>query len=139
MPIQLRVTLIIASLVTCYFTLRKIRKSQMQIEDSLFWIFTSISLVILSVFPKIAFFFSDILAIDSAVNFVYLVVIFLLILKVFMLSVKLSQTEERIKSLVQRIAIDTKQNEKNIKKWNILKKCFRKQRQQWKKCKNFKS
>lgn len=124
MPIQLRVTLIIASLVTCYFTLRKIRKSQMQIEDSLFWIFTSISLVILSVFPKIAFFFSDILAIDSAVNFVYLVVIFLLILKVFMLSVKLSQTEERIKSLVQRIAIDTKQNEKNIKKMEYTQEMF---------------
>lgn len=110
MSLQLRVALIIISAVACYYTLHKIRKSQMQIEDSLYWIITSIALVILSIFPKIAFFFADLLAIDSAANFVYLAVIFVLILKVFMLSVKLSQTEERIKCLVQRIAIDNKKN-----------------------------
>lgn len=117
MPIQLRIALIIISLLTCYYTLSKIRKSQMQIEDSLFWIFTSISLVVLSIFPKIAFFFAGLFAIDSAVNFVFLVIIFILILKVFMLSIRLSQTEERLKSLVQRLAIDSNKNEKIIRQF----------------------
>lgn len=111
MSIQLRVVLIIISVLTCYYTLYKIKKSQIQIEDSIFWIFTSISLVLLSIFPQIAFFCADLLAIDSAVNFVYLAVIFLLIIKVFMLSIKLSQTEERIKNLVQRIAIESHKNQ----------------------------
>lgn len=125
MPIQLRVVLIIASLATCYYTLHKIRKSQIKIEDALFWILTSISLVLLSIFPSIAFFFADLLVIDSSVNFVYLVVIFFLILKVFVLSIKLSQMEERIKNLVQRIAIDQDESKKTLEQFESIFKIYK--------------
>ena len=77
----LKIILIIVCTMTCYYTLRKIRKSQMQIEDSLFWILISIVLVIISIFPQIADFMSKLLGIGATVNFVFLAMIFILLIK----------------------------------------------------------
>lgn len=108
----LRIVLIIVCFLTCYYALHKIRKSQMLIEDSIFWIFFSIGLVLISIFPNIAYFLANILGIGSPVNFVFLAVIFILIFKVFSMSIKMSQLEYRIKNLVQQIAIKTYELEK---------------------------
>lgn len=105
MTIVLRIVLIIACLMTCYYTLHKIRKAQMQIEDSIFWILFSFVLVVISIFPQIAFFISDLLGIGASVNFVFLAMIFILLFKTFSMSIKISQLEYRIKNLVQQIAI----------------------------------
>lgn len=105
MSLILRIMLIASCMMTCVYTLRKIRKSQMQIEDSLFWICMSFGLVFLSIFPGIATKLTELLGIISPVNFVFLVMIFILILKVFLLSLKVSQLEDKQKHLVQRIAI----------------------------------
>lgn len=106
MTITLRVVLIVACGLTCWYTLRKIRKSQMQIEDSLFWIFLSFGLAVVSLFPGLAEYFAGVLGIYSPTNFVFLAVIFLLLIKVFTLTLKFSQLEEKLKRLVQRIAIE---------------------------------
>lgn len=112
----LRIVLIMVCLLTCYYALRKIRKSQMQIEDSIFWILFSIILVIISIVPNIAYFLAHLLGIGSPVNFVFLVVIFIMIFKVFSLSIKISQLEYRIKNLVQQIAIKNHELENKNKK-----------------------
>lgn len=116
---QLRIILVIVCILVCAFTLRKIKKAQMQIEDSLFWIVISFALVILSIFPEIIEIFSKILGIESTVNCVFLIMIFLLFIKAFMMSIKISQLEEKLKNLVQRLAIQRNDDEKNTK--NILK------------------
>ena len=109
---QLRIILVIVCILVCAFTLRKIKKAQIQIEDSLFWIIISFALVILSIFPGIAEMLSKILGIESTVNCVFLVMIFILFIKIFMLSIKISQLEEKIKNLVQRLAIQRNEDEK---------------------------
>lgn len=98
-------------MLTCAYTLRKIRKSQMQIEDSLYWIIISVGLVIMSLFPRIVDFFSDLCGVGATVNFVFLVMIFILLAKVFLMSLKMSQMEERIKKLVQRMTIQNLEND----------------------------
>ncbi|MDE7311290.1 MAG: DUF2304 domain-containing protein [Eubacterium sp.] len=108
----LRFVLVIACLLTCYYTLHKIRKSQMQIEDSVFWIIISGLLVLVSIFPDIAYFASDLLGIGAPVNFVFLAMIFILLYKVFLMSVRISQLEYRVKNLVQQIAIKNHELEK---------------------------
>ena len=87
----LRIVLIIVCFLTCYYALYKIRKSQMQIEDAIFWILFSITLVIISIVPHIAYFLANLLGIGSPVNFVFLSVIFIMIFKVFSISIKMSQ------------------------------------------------
>lgn len=116
MTTLLRTVLIIVCFLTCCYALHKIRKSQMQIEDSIFWILFSVALVVISMFPNIAYFLADLLGVGSPVNFVFLAVIFILIFKVFSMSIKMSQLEYRIKNLVQQIAIKNHELESRSRK-----------------------
>ena len=115
MTTTLKIVLMVMCFLTCYYTLHKIRKAQMQIEDSIFWILFSISLVLVSIFPNIAYFTSELLGIGSPVNFVFLIMIFILLFKLFSMSIKMSQLEYRIRNLVQQIAIKNYESEKNEK------------------------
>lgn len=103
---QLRMVLIVVSVVTTWLILRKIRMSKMRIEDSIFWIGFSLMLIVFSVFPEIVYWMSDLSGTQTPVNFIFLFMIFVLILRMFRLTVKISQLETKVRDLTQRIAID---------------------------------
>lgn len=103
---QLRMVLIVVSVVTTWLILRKIRMSKMRIEDSIFWIGFSLMLIVFSVFPEIVYWMSDLSGTQTPVNFIFLFMIFVLILRMFRLTVKISQLETKVRDLAQRIAID---------------------------------
>jgi len=105
MSITLRCLLSLVSLLSCAYTLRRIRKAQMQIDDSIFWIVLSILLVFISIFPDIAAFLSGAIGIESPANAVFLAVIFLLLAKLFGLSVQVSQLHQKIRTISQEIAL----------------------------------
>ena len=113
MNLTLRIVLIVASLLVMFYTIRKIRKSQLNIDDSIFWIGFSVLLVVISIFPQIPIFFSKLLNIESPVNFVFLFIIFLIIVKLFKLAIELSITKHRLNSLVQKIALLNHEVEEN--------------------------
>lgn len=102
----LRGMLIVASIATGFYIRAKIRKSQMRIEDVLFWLFFAVILVFMSIFPGAVEWFTELLGVMSAVNFVFLVVIFLLIIRCFSLSVKVSGLEAKLDALVEDVAVD---------------------------------
>lgn len=106
----LRVILAVVSIITTFYVIRKIRKSQMQIEDSVFWIVFSVILVILSIFPQLALWASVTIGIMSPANFVFVSIIFILLIKIFSLSLKLSQLELKIHTLAQKSAITEYEN-----------------------------
>lgn len=106
MTVMLRICLIVASLMTVAMMMHKIRKSKVQIEDSIYWVLFSIILLLFSLCPKIAYILSDLVGTDAPSNFIFLLVIFLLLLKVFSLTVRISSLETRLKELAQRIALD---------------------------------
>jgi hypothetical protein len=103
--IGLRILLIVGSLATFIYLLTRIRKSQIKIEDSIFWIVMPIVLVIISIFPGIAEWAAKVIGIIAPVNFVFLAIIFILIIKVFSLSIRLSQTENKLQTLIQEFSI----------------------------------
>lgn len=105
MAFQLRLILFAASLLTVVFVLKEIRKSQMQIKDSIWWIFMSAVILILSIFPQIAIGAAKFLGVESPANLVYLVIIFILILIVFNLSIKISKLNYKFSILVEELAI----------------------------------
>lgn len=119
MTIGLRIILLVIALLSCMFVVRKIRKAQMRIEDTLFWIVITVGTLILGIFPQIAFWCSGLLGIQSPVNFVFLVFIFILLFKVFILTVQISQLQEKVKDLTQKVAI--KEYNYKKKKKDILK------------------
>lgn len=101
----LRGALIICALLMLVFVTRKVRKSQFDTADSLFWLFLSGCLLIVAIFPGIAYFFSNLLGIQSPSNFVFLAVIGLLMIREFTIQAQLSQLRRKTATLAQEIAL----------------------------------
>lgn len=72
MSVGLRLVLIVASLVTLIFISRKIRNSKVKLEDSIFWICFAALIFLLSLFPEVFYFLSDVVGFQAPVNFVFL-------------------------------------------------------------------
>ncbi|HFH9836781.1 TPA: DUF2304 domain-containing protein [Streptococcus suis] len=106
MSLLFQTILISTSLVTGILILRRIRKAQLQISDSLFWLFFSALLLILSLFPDLAEAVTKLLGIALPVNFIFLFIIFLLIIHQFQLTIRLSKLDNKLKELTQTIAIE---------------------------------
>ena len=111
MTVIFRVILVIVSILTMAFMMRKIRQAKVQIEAALFWVIMALVLVGFSLFPAVADACAHLLGIYSTPNFLFLFMIFLLIVKVFGMTLQMSQMESRQKELVQRIALDQKDRE----------------------------
>lgn len=100
-----RICLVISAFLVILFVTRTIKKVQFSIGDSLFWLFLSICLLILAIFPGIAYFFSDALGIQSPSNFIFLSVIALLLVRELTIQAQVSQLKSKITSLAQEMAI----------------------------------
>ena len=106
MTFPLRCFLILCAALLLLFVLRRIKKSQMQIEDSVFWFLFALSFVLLAVFPQIAYFFAGVLGFDSPVNFMFVYVVGVLVVREFSLTATVAGLKRRQKELVQQIALD---------------------------------
>ncbi len=100
-----RTVLIIVSLGTCILINRKIRKARIRIEESVFWILLSLMFVIFAVWPGVADLMARLLGIYSTANFLFLFIIFILLLKLFQMSFRIGALEEKLKTLVQELAL----------------------------------
>lgn len=114
MTTVLRVILILMSLLILTVMMRRIRHAKARIEDSMFWVFFALLLVVFSVFPGAADWLSDLVGTMSTANFIYMLVIFLLMVKCFSMSMRISQLETKVKELVQRIALDDNKLEERM-------------------------
>lgn len=108
MSLAFRIILIVVSLMTTWYILRKIRYSKLQIEYAIFWIMFSVLLILISIFPVLVTIPTRLIGMAAPVNFVFLVVIFILIIKSFMQTIEHSQLENKMGELAQKIAIDEK-------------------------------
>ena len=101
----LRVLLIVTSVLASIYAVREIRKSQMKIENAIFWFSLTVVLVIISLFPGITLWAARMVGIESPVNLIYLIMIFLLFYKLFSMSVKIAQLEHKVNILTAENAI----------------------------------
>lgn len=106
MSFLFQIILILVSVLTIVMILRQIRKAKVQIHDTLFWLFFSGLLLLFSLFPKLADWLASLMGIASPVNFIFLLIIFCLIINQFFMSVKLSLLDNKVKELVQVIALE---------------------------------
>lgn len=104
----LRILLILVSVIAGIYAVKKIRKSQMKIENAIFWFVLAVVLAILSIFPEIVIFAAKKIGVESPVNLIYLIMIFLLFYKAFTLSVKVAQLEHKVNILTAESAINHK-------------------------------
>ncbi len=107
-----RLMLISVSFITLFYIIVKVKKSKMQIEDTIFWVLFSLLFLILSIFPSIIFYFSNLLDLEDPTNLLYLGIIFILIVNQFRMQQKLSSLKNQVKTIIQNRAIEN--NEKKL-------------------------
>lgn len=106
MSIALRIILIVGALFTFLYILRRVKKCDMSVGDTVFWILFSVALMLFAIFPVIAYFLADLLGFSSPINFIFIFVIAVLVLKIFSMSVEISRLKSRIATLAQNIGLD---------------------------------
>ena len=96
MSAAIRICLILGSFFSVQYMLRRIRKAQVQIEDTIFWLIFSILL----------------LGFQAPINFVYLVIIAVLIVNQFAMTIRISQMDSKVRKLAQRVALNEEKIER---------------------------
>jgi len=116
MSVVLRAGLLIASLLTASWILRKIYKCKVKLEDAIFWFCMAVFLAIFGIFPNVAYVLAKVIGIQAPVNFIFLFMLALLIEKLFTLSIKVSQLEDKITVLSAELALRSNDAEMRIEK-----------------------
>ena len=96
MPVILRIVLIISSVLMLIYMLKKVKKSKVQIEHTIFWIILGVFLILISLVPQIIYLFAYLLGIQSPVNLILAFIIFVLLIKQFLMTIEVSQLEIKI-------------------------------------------
>ena len=115
MTSTMRILLLLAAVGTVTWILNKIRKLKVKMEDSIYWLFFAVILLLLGLFPEASYRLSDLFGVQSLANLIFLVVIFLMMEKIFTLSILVSQLEEKISVLASEVALRSQAAEKRIK------------------------
>lgn len=113
MSLFLQVILFLTSLFTFVFIIRKIRNSQVQVDDALFWILFAALVLLVSIFPQIFIEAAELIGVISAANLVFLFFIFVLLIKCFSLSIRISQMDTKLKELTQQLGIEKLERHSN--------------------------
>ena len=111
MSMAMRVLLILGSLLTALYVLQRVRKSRMRTEDSVFWLFFSLILVIMGLLPDVMTGLARLIGVMSAANLVFLIVIFLLIIKLFLMDQRISSLQRQVTDTAQALAINEREKE----------------------------
>ena len=114
MSFSLQITLVFMSILLFLILIKNVKKGRLRTDYALGWIICSFMLIIVSIFPQIAYFAAKILGVISTANIVFAFMLFMLIILVYILFSKVSMLEEKQKDLIQEIAILKKEN--NLKR-----------------------
>ena len=79
MSLTLQLLLIIVTVVFFIILVKNVKKGKLRTDYALAWILCSITLIILSIFPQIAFFIARLIGVISTANMVFAAIIFMLI------------------------------------------------------------
>ncbi len=117
MPLVLRITLIVISLVFILFVIKKVNSGKLQTQFSLIWLFIATGIIVVAVFPQIMYFMARLLKIEASSNLVYLLGVVAILFLLVNITIKLSKHDNDIKSVVQdfgiNVFLEEQKNDKN--------------------------
>lgn len=105
MSLTLLAFLAVGAAAALAFVLVKIRKGQVQTADAVFWFLFAVALVVLAIFPSIAFWCAGVLGIESPANFIFLCVVGVLFIKVLLQSAEIARIKGKLVQLTQEVAL----------------------------------
>ena len=110
MSLELRIALIICSLISFILCVKKVRQSKMRVADSIIWTIGSFALILMSIFSSAVEWLATKLGFLAPVNFVFFVVIGFLLVESFIANLKISMLNEKVKNLNHYIALEEYKN-----------------------------
>lgn len=105
LTLSLRIVLIVCATLVLLFIVRRIKKSKIDVMDSIFWLFFSLSFVVLALFPQMASFFAGLLGFQASANFVFVYVIAALLMRDFSNKAKIAMLRKKVEDLIQEVAL----------------------------------
>ena len=106
---KLRIILILLVFFADLFSFRQIRRGKMSLNHSLLWILISMVLLLIAVFPTIAFRLAGMMGIGTPVNLVFLFFAFFSIILFIYLTNVISKEDRINRRLVQKVALMEKE------------------------------
>ncbi|MDD2376436.1 MAG: DUF2304 domain-containing protein [Clostridia bacterium] len=95
----------IVGIVLAIYILSNVKNNKFDIGESLLWLFGTLAIVIVGIFPNIVKYISNLVGIEYAPSLFFLVCIIFILLINFRNSKKLLKHQEKIITLSQEIAI----------------------------------
>lgn len=102
---NLRLFLLIGAVLLLLLVARKIKKSQFDTHDALFWLGLSVLLILAAAFPQLVAIVSNLLGFQSTSNFVFLAVIAILLWRLFRLQDSVVALRRKLVMVAQEIAL----------------------------------
>jgi hypothetical protein len=117
--LTLRIIVIIACMAFMVLVCRQVALRHLMLKYSLLWLSLAVMVMLVALFPDIVYSVSSLLGFEAPSNFVFFVAMFFLLAISLSLSVVASRQTDKIKNLVQNLALlekDIQQAKENTNK-----------------------
>ena len=104
----LRALLLIGAVMMVAYIFHSIRRSKVQMKDTIIWLAVAVLLMVFGVFPSFVMWMAAVIGIESPANMVFLIFIAILLIRNFKLSVRVSLLEDKNITIASEIAIRSK-------------------------------
>lgn len=99
------VVLIAGAVGALAYVVLKIRHNQLTTADAVFWFLFALVLIVVAVFPQIAYGLTGLLGMESPANLVFLCVLAVVVYRLLALSVENARLRAKLTTLVQHVAL----------------------------------
>lgn len=101
----LRVSLLLFSVLVLVVVIHRIRRARLEISDSIFWLGIALALLMVAVFPQIAYGAAGLLGFDSPSNFIFFCGIIVLLARTLTQDQKITALKKQLTTLTQAEAL----------------------------------
>ena len=105
MTLRLQILIIDALVIALIFIILQIRNRKLDLKYSLTWFFLILALLILTIFPPILTFFSNLVGFGSQMNMLFVSGFLLTLLIIFTLTRAVSKLMDQVRTLTQKVAL----------------------------------
>ncbi len=105
MTLKLQILIIAALVIALIFIILQIRNRKLDLKYSLTWFFLILALLILTIFPQILTFFSNLVGFGSQMNMLFVSGFLLTLLIIFTLTRAVSKLMDQVRTLTQKVAL----------------------------------
>lgn len=102
---NLRIFLVVLSLILVLIILRLVAKNKLPVKYSLFWFLSSFVVFLVGVFPNFIGFFTKIIGFETSSSLIVCIIIGLLLLITLLLTIIISEQKRKLLLLVQEVSL----------------------------------